>query len=315
MRSLLTLVALLLCVSNTGRVQAEEASARAEELFQRARRLMGENDFSSACPLLEEAYGLDHGGGTLLALALCHEGEGKLATALEELRQSLKVAVRTQRSDRVLLAESHVQELEAKVPRIKVTPPSPEPAGFFVFIDGQVVEHATFIAGVPVDPGPHVVVAQARGEKDWSRTLTIRAGSKPILVEVPPFRNPSPERARRDVFEPAPEASPPRTLGWVLGGVAVAGVATGSVFGLLAFDANDRSQAQCRNDVCTQTGVEWNENARRNASVSNVGFVAGGLALAASLYFFLRSPGKATPARRAAPSQSQAPYATNPLGP
>src|SRR5689334_20317483 len=112
MRSLLTLGALLLCVSSTGRVHAEAASARAEEAFQRARQLMGQNDFSMACPWLEEAYGLDHGGGTLLALALCHEGEGKLATALEEFRQSLKVAVRTQRSDRVLLAESHVQELE-----------------------------------------------------------------------------------------------------------------------------------------------------------------------------------------------------------
>ena len=300
MRTLLTLVTLLFCVSSAGRAHADEASARAEELFQRARTLMGESDFATACPLLEEAYGLDHGGGTLLALALCHEGEGKLATALGEFRLSLKVAVRTQRSDRVMLAESHAQDLEAKVSRIKVKPPSPEPGGFLVFIDGKVVEHATFIAGVPVDPGPHLVVARANGEQDWSRTLTIGEGSKPILVEVPPFRDPSHVRVRRDVFEPVPKAPPSRTPGWVLGGVAVAGVATGSVFGLLAFDANDRAQAQCRNDVCTQGGVDLNEDARRNAFVSNVGFVVGGVALAGSLYFFLRSPGEAPQAKRPA---------------
>jgi hypothetical protein len=305
MRSLLTLVVLLFCVSNAGRVHADEASARAEELFQRARKLMGENDFATACPLLEEAYGLDHGGGTLLALALCHEGEGKLGTALGEFKESLKVAVRTQRSDRVMLAESHVQALEAKVPRIKVKPPSPEPAGFLVFIDGKIAPHATFIAGVPVDPGPHQVVAQANGEKDWSQQLTIVPGSKPILVEVPPFRNPSHEQVRREVFEPAPDAPPSRTAGWVLGGVAVAGVATGSVFGLLAFDANARSQAECKNDVCTQKGVELNEDARRNALVSNVGFVVGGLALAGSLYFLLRSPGKAMQASVPAAAQGK----------
>jgi hypothetical protein len=308
MRCLLTLATLLFCVSNAGRVRADEASARAEELFQRARTLMGENDFATACPLLEEAYGLDHGGGTLLALALCHEGEGKLATALGEFKESLKVAVRTQRSDRVMLAESHAQDLEAKVPRIKVKPPSPEPAGFLVSVDGKVVEHATFIAGVPVDPGAHLVVARANGEKDWSRKLTIGEGSKPILLEVPAFGNPSHERVRRDVFESAPKAPPSRTLGWVLGGVAVAGIATGSVFGLLAFDANDRSQAECRNNVCTQKGVELNEDARRNALVSNVGFVVGGVALAGSLYFFLRSPGTATQAKQSASAQRRLPW-------
>jgi hypothetical protein len=295
MRYRFGLSALLFCIANAGRVLADEASVRAEELFQRARKLMGDGDFATACPLLEEAYGLDHGGGTLLALALCHEGEGKPATALGEFKESLKVAVQTGRSDRVMLAQSHVQELEAKVPRIRVKPPSPEPAGFLVFIDGKVVEHATFIAGVPVDPGPHVVLARAAGEKDWSRRLTIGEGASPILVHVPPFRPPSHERAGLGVFDPVPKAPPPRTLGWVFGGVAAAGLATGGVFGLLAFDANDRSLAQCRTDVCTRRGVELNEDARRNAFVSNVGFVAGGVALAASLYFFLRDQGGAHP--------------------
>lgn len=301
MRQLLMLVALLFCVQSAGVARADEASQRAEELFQRARKLMGENDFATACPLLEEAYGLDHGGGTLLALALCHEGEGKLATALREFKESSKIAVRTQRSDRVMLAESHVQDLEAKVPRIKVKPPSPEPRGFQVLIDGEPVDHASFVAGVPVDPGPHVVTAEANGEKDWKRKVSIGKGSTLVVVEVPAFSQPSHERVRHEVFEPElPPPPPSRTLGWVLGGVAAAGVATGGVFGLLAFDANDRSQDECRNDVCTQKGVDLNEDARRNALVSNIGFVVGGVALAGSLYFFLRSPSKTLQAKRPA---------------
>lgn len=110
MRLLVSFLIALLVVVGTTVARADEASERAEELFQRARKLMGENDFATACPLLEEAYGLDHGGGSLLALALCHEGAGKPATALREFKESLRIAVRTQRSDRVMLAESHVQE-------------------------------------------------------------------------------------------------------------------------------------------------------------------------------------------------------------
>lgn len=299
MRILCFVVALLFCASLANEVHADEASERAEELFQRARKLMGEKDFATACPLLEEAYGLDHGGGTLLALALCHEGEGKLATALREFKESLKVAVKTQRSDRVLLAESHVQDLEAKVARIKVKPPSPEPSGFHVQIDGDEIEHASFVAGVPVDPGRHVVVAEANG-KEWKKSVAIGEGAGLVVVEVPAFVQPSHERVRREVLEPELAPPPDRTLGWVLGGVAVAGFATGGVFGALAFDANDRSQAECRNDVCTQKGVDLNEEARRNALVSNVGFVVGGVALVGSLYFFLRSPAKAVQAKRPA---------------
>jgi hypothetical protein len=81
-----------------------------------------------------------------------------------------------------------------------------------------------------------------------------------------------------------------------------------SVFGLLAFDANDRSHDECRNNVCTQEGVELNEDARRNALVSNVGFVVGGVALAGSLYFFLGPPGKAMQATRPATAQRRLPW-------
>jgi hypothetical protein len=298
MRLFVSILLALLVAICTIRARADEASERAEELFQRARKLMGENDFATACPLLEEAYDLDHGGGTLLALAICHEGAGKPATALREFKESLKIAVRTQRSDRVMLAESHVQELESKVPRIKVKLPSPEPRGFAVSIDGEVVEHASLVAGVPVDPGEHTLVARATGEKSWTRTLLV---SSSVVVEIPGFRRASPARSKptsSDKLSMTP--APSRALGWVLGGVAVAGLATGGVFGALAFDANDRSQNECKNDVCTQKGVDLNEDARRNALVSNVGFVVGGVALAGSLYFFLRSPGGPTSAKRPA---------------
>src|SRR5260370_23479623 len=163
----------LAIVSEERLARASDTDDRAEALFQEARLLMGRGEFARACPMLEQAYSLDHGAGTLLALALCHEGSGKLATALREYHEALSVAVRANRSDRVMLAESHVQRLEATVPRIKIQPPSPEPILLRVTVDGRTVDRAAMAAGVPVDPGSHAIEASARDAATWSTLVAV----------------------------------------------------------------------------------------------------------------------------------------------
>src|SRR6516164_8098544 len=82
---------------------------------------------------------------------------GERALALHEFRDALATAVRANRPDRVMLAESHVQALEASVPRIQIRPPAPEPVGLELAVDGAPVDRAAMAAGVPVDPGAHVI--------------------------------------------------------------------------------------------------------------------------------------------------------------
>jgi len=58
-----------------------QRAAAAEALFQEGRALLMAGKAEQACPKLEDSQRLDPATGTLMALALCHEQEGKLASA------------------------------------------------------------------------------------------------------------------------------------------------------------------------------------------------------------------------------------------
>src|ERR1700721_2873194 len=84
------LLSLGLCLF--GNMFASTASAQpstsdkemAAQLFEDGRTLLEQGQFAQACPKLEESQSLDPGGGTLLNVALCHEKEGRTATAWVE---------------------------------------------------------------------------------------------------------------------------------------------------------------------------------------------------------------------------------------
>jgi len=157
----------------------------AQALFDEGRRLMDKKRFGEACPKLAESQRLDPGGGTLLNLAICHEKEGKLATAKGDYEEALAVATRDGRRDRQAIARERLAANEAAIPRILVLVGSAsETAGLEVKLDGLVLRRAAWGVATPVDPGAHVVEANAPGRAPWSIQVTALASQKKT-VDVP----------------------------------------------------------------------------------------------------------------------------------
>jgi hypothetical protein len=83
----------------------------------------------------------------------------------------------------------------------------------------------------------------------------------------------------------------------VVGGVGVAGLVVGGVFGIRTIDLkNQRGQYCDANNVCNnQQGVSLDRDARTSATVSTVSFIAGGLLAAGGVVLVLTAPRAAAP--------------------
>jgi hypothetical protein len=78
-----------------------------------------------------------------------------------------------------------------------------------------------------------------------------------------------------------------RTAGFVLGGIGVAGIATGAVTGILALGRASTVKSHCPGDACDPQGLDAASQGKWLAPTSTVAFVAGGAFLAAGAYLVL----------------------------
>ena len=67
--------------------------------------------YAEACAKFTKSQQLDPSAGTFINLALCHESEGKVATAWAEFNEALSQAVKDGRADREQAARDHIGAL------------------------------------------------------------------------------------------------------------------------------------------------------------------------------------------------------------
>jgi hypothetical protein len=301
------LAAVIALVTCPAPALAQSDAATAESFFEQARKLMAEKRFDEACPLLAESHRLDPGGGTLLNLALCHEEQGKTATAWGQFKEALAIARRDRRQERIDFAEQHIRALEPRLSHLQIEV-GEAPPNMVVKIDGMALGSASWGRPLPIDPGKHRVEAEAPGHQRWEAEVEIGASADRQTLTVPPLV-PLPESSTGPVETPAPKLPSPAPtmteerdgvstqaiIGYSVGALGLVGVIVGAGFGIRAIDLDGDADDVCSETACPdtlegRTALQQSQDARSSATVANGLVSAGAGLLVAGLIVVLTAP-------------------------
>jgi hypothetical protein len=288
----LSLIVPILCMGMMStRADAQSTSAASQQLFQDGMALLKGGK-------VHEAW-LDPQLGTLLNLASCHEKEGRIATAWTEYSEVQEIATKKGEDKRAAYAKTKVNDLQSQLPRLEVVVPGGVTS---VNLDGVALGQPAWNVALPVDPGDHVITYSAPSKKPGSQNVSTPKG-KTTTATLAPLADETPVKQAPIVIapavqpQPAPTEPPPepehtkgsplRTAGYAVGAVGVLGLGVGAVFGLVALGDKSTVSNDCQGTQCSQPGLDALSSARRDAAISTVGFVAGGVCLAAGITMVL----------------------------
>lgn len=305
MRSLVLSTLAVLLVASPAMAQPDDVAqkkAAAEAAFRRGKELIN-SDPPAACEAFKQSMQLDAQYGTQYNLALCYEKVGRLASAWGELTElGAKDPNAARRAD----SDKRAKALEPRLVRLLIVIKDRVP-DMKIMRDSSDVTAFMGVA-TPVDPGMSKLTATAPGYKPWSADVTITGEGTTITVDVPPLEKapepppPPPGGGGKDVFPtPTPVKVDPdpgagrRKLGLVIGGVGIAGIGAGIVFGLSAKSAFDEADVNCGGDVGDCRGdagaaQEDVDAANSKALLSNIGFGVGVAALVGGTVLYLTAP-------------------------
>jgi hypothetical protein len=292
--------AVLACVIFALCLFAHEARAesadevRADALFREGMQKFDAGEIRSACEAFTESLRLDPKLGTLLNLALCHEREGKTATAWLEYTHGAAWATQNGQKERREFANQHAITLEGQLSRVLLhLPPARELSS--VEIDGEPLPEPRWYLPMYLDPGEHTIAVSAPGKQ--RRTIKVGVSREPTAQIVP-----VPALADVELPPPPPPRKPPalppsnarRVAGFVVGGVGLAGLAMGSVLGVLTIQKRDEIGAHCTTGAtsteCDALGAQLHGDAQTLGTWSTVSFAAGAAAVAAGALLVITAP-------------------------
>jgi hypothetical protein len=283
-----------LVLALAGRAGADETPPEARALFEEARGLMADGDFTTASKRLEEALARHNGRGIKYQLAVCYEKIGRIASARTLFLQVANEAHQAQEPDRESVARTHADLLEARVPHLRIVVAEPS-SDMTVQRDRAIVPKSAWGASLAIDPGEHTLRADAPGHVSWEGTVTLVEGRDdeiriPELATLPGavVSIPDPRPASK---ASGPWRTPMLALG--IGGLAVLGAGFGVVG---ASAATYGSAAQwCNGDRCTARGVGLRGDALTYGDVATGLIVAGAVVVVGAAIVWLWNPRSAPP--------------------
>lgn len=243
---------------------------------------------------------LDPSPATKVELARSLAQQGKLVEASRTLHAALDAAKGVAAARKAgHAAQKLLGEVEPRVPWIQLVVQGPlKPAQ--TLIDGKVVDASVEL---PYDPGEHTIAAEADGfDRVQQKIALVEGAHAKLTLEM-----------KKATAARAPDAPPeevssgkgsvlPAVVGFGVGG---AGLALGAVFGVMAFGEKSKADdakagyTKCVNNPncpgTTARGYTNDFNAAIDTStgdgtISTIGFIVGGVGVAAGVTFLFWRP-------------------------
>jgi hypothetical protein len=175
---------------------SNEATARA--LFAEGQQLAQSGQTEAACAKFEAASHLFESPGLLVNLGDCYEKLGRTASASATFAHAATVGEATNRPNETAEANRRQAALAPRLVRMVIRVPREVP-GLKVTRDGTDVPQGVWTKPVAIDPGAHVVRAEADGYAPWSTSVAVSEEGRTASVDVPEL-------------SPLPAAAPPPPL-------------------------------------------------------------------------------------------------------
>ena len=314
----LVLASLLVAPAAVAQAVDDNTRNTARSLAGEGKEAFDAKNYARAVDLFHRAFALVPAPTIALYEAQALVKLGRLVEAEEAYMRAVRTKLDAHASEQFRVAvqdaERELGELQPRIPKatIVVTGPGAAAAELVVELDGKPLQAAVLGVGMPVDPGKHVVLAVADGGEPAIVNFEISEKEQRRLEIQPlpgkPGTN-APARAAPAPVAPPPDTRPPpaprrtwqKPVAIVAGGVGMAGLATGIVTGLMASSRHATAEQKCPERTCTtgSEGAEALDSFRTLRTVSTIGYIVGGIGLAAGTTLFLTAP---TPAPEQAAS-------------
>ena len=273
-------VSALLLASTSARA-GDPAAAR--EQVKLGYQLAQEGKCEEAIPHFVESLKLDAKAITLINLAACEEKTSKLADALGHW---VEARGRAQAEGNAAIqeeAEKKAKALETRIPKLTIVlagaPPDAE-----VMRDGVALGAASMGVPLPVNPGAHTLVVHAKDHEDTSESVSIAEGeSRRVELKLGGPKAPAPSGPGGSEKDSAAGGTSP--LVYVGFGTAIAGVAVGSIFGIMTLGKGSDAKNACPAGACTdQAALDDAKSGQTLGTISTIGFIVGGVGAAVGIY-------------------------------
>ena len=309
--SVLGAIVLFLILGATRTASAQNADA--EALFTEGETLEASGKVPEACDAFEASNRIEPRAGTLIRLGQCRETQGRLASAWSAYKDAL---TRVKDPAKKLIAEQRIASLEARLSYLTVLVPDESRIdGLTIVRNGKELDAALWNRAAPVDGGVYTVGGRAPGHEEWTTTVEVGAEGDKASIEVPRFKQlrelvesttpPGGEVGGGEGEGEGPGSpgrfTPKRKIAIAAGGIGVAALAGGLLFGMQAKGLEDDAFALCP-DPATPCGnaaaaQDKLEQGQSKAMLANIAYGVGGAAvIGAAVLWFTGAPA-AEPAR------------------